>query len=128
MHQRSAERLRVGRVVLAGDAAHATNPTGGLGLTSGMLDTFVLHEALAAVIGGAAPDSVLDRYSEERLRVFRELASPQASEWKRLVFHAHDRERLEQDLGMLRSVAADADARRAGFLSMRQMVTPSLVG
>jgi 3-(3-hydroxy-phenyl)propionate hydroxylase len=128
MHQRSAERMRIGRVVLAGDAAHATNPTGGLGLTSGLLDTFVLHGALAAVIGGAAPDSVLDRYSEERLRVFRDLASPQASEWKRLVFHSHDRERLEQDLGMLRGVASDADARRAGFLSMRDMITPSLVG
>ncbi len=128
MHQRSAERMRVGRVVLAGDAAHATNPTGGLGLTSGMLDTFVLHDALAAVIGGAVGDEVLDRYSEERLRVFRELASPQASEWKRLVFHSGDRERLEADLAMLRHVAGDPDARRAGFLGMRDLVTPPLVG
>jgi 3-(3-hydroxy-phenyl)propionate hydroxylase/6-hydroxy-3-succinoylpyridine 3-monooxygenase len=92
-----------------------------------MLDTFVLHEALAAVIGGDASGDVLDRYSDERLRVFRELASPQASEWKRLVFHSHDRERLEQDLGMLRHVAGDADARREGFLSMRRLQTPPLV-
>ena len=90
MHQRAAERMRDGRVLLAGDAAHATNPTGGLGLTSGMLDTFVLYDALAAVIGGAVGDEVLDRYSEERLRVFTEIASPQASEWKRLVFHSDD--------------------------------------
>jgi 3-(3-hydroxy-phenyl)propionate hydroxylase len=128
MHQRAAERLREGRVLLAGDAAHATNPTGGLGLTSGMLDTFVLYDALAAVIGGAASDEVLDRYSDERLRVFTELASPQASEWKRLVFHSHDPERLEQDLGMLRHVAGDPDARREGFLSMQALITPSLVG
>jgi 6-hydroxy-3-succinoylpyridine 3-monooxygenase len=127
MHQRSADSMRVGRALLAGDAAHATNPTGGLGLTSGMLDTFVLYEALAAVIGGDVGDEVLDRYSEERLRIFRELASPQASEWKRLVFHSHDPERLEQDLAMLRSVQADPDARRAGFLSMRDLQTPSLV-
>ena len=106
MHQRAAERMRLGRVLLAGDAAHATNPTGGMGLTSGMLDTFVLYDALAAVIGGDANEEVLDRYSEERLRVFTELASPQASEWKRLVFHSSDPERLEQDLAMLRSVRA----------------------
>src|SRR6185312_8040182 len=35
MHQRSASTYRLGRVFLAGDAAHATNPVGGLGLTSG---------------------------------------------------------------------------------------------
>jgi len=128
MHQRAAERMRDGRVLLAGDAAHATNPTGGLGLTSGMLDTFVLYDALAAVIGGAVGAEVLDRYSEERLRVFTEIASPQASEWKRLVFHSDDAERLEGDLGMLRTVAADADARRTGFLSMQALKTPSLVG
>ena len=128
MHQRAAERMRDGRVLLAGDAAHATNPTGGLGLTSGMLDTFVLYDALAAVIGGAVGDEVLDRYSEERLRVFTEIASPQASEWKRLVFHSDDPARLEGDLGMLRTVASDPDARREGFLSMQALKTPSLVG
>jgi 3-(3-hydroxy-phenyl)propionate hydroxylase len=128
MHQRAAECMRKGRVLLAGDAAHATNPTGGMGLTSGMLDTFVLYDALAAVIGGDASDEVLDRYSEERLRIFSDLASPQASEWKRLVFHSRDPERLEQDLGMLRNVEQDPEARRTGFLSMRDLQTPPLVG
>ena len=56
MHQRSAETYRVGRVLLAGDAAHATNPTGGLGLTSGMFDSFALQDALAAVAVDGASD------------------------------------------------------------------------
>ncbi len=47
MHQRCAERFRVGRVLLAGDAAHVTNPTGGLGLTTGLFDCFALYPALA---------------------------------------------------------------------------------
>ena len=128
MHQRAAERMRAGRVLLAGDAAHATNPTGGLGLTSGMLDTFVLYPALAAVVGGDLAPDVLDRYSDERLRVFTELASPQASEWKRLVFHSDDPERLESDLAMLRAVQDDPEARREGFLGMQALQTPSLVG
>jgi 3-(3-hydroxy-phenyl)propionate hydroxylase len=128
MHQRAADRMRLGRVLLAGDAAHATNPTGGMGLTSGMLDTFVLYEALAAVIGGDASDEILDRYSDERLKIFRERASPQASEWKRLVFHSDDPQRLEQDLAMLRHVQDDPDARREGFLSAQALQTPSLTG
>ncbi len=109
MHQRSATSYRVGRVLLAGDAAHATNPTGGLGLTSGLFDTFVLHPALAAVVRGEADDSVLDRYSEERRRVFLEVASPAASENKRFVYGSTDPQRLEEDLARVRVQLSDPD-------------------
>ena len=51
MHQRAAATMRVGRVVLAGDAAHATNPTSGFGLVGGLFDSYVLAEALAASAG-----------------------------------------------------------------------------
>jgi 3-(3-hydroxy-phenyl)propionate hydroxylase len=127
MHQRAAERFRVGRVVLAGDAAHVTNPTGGLGLTSGMFDCFVLYEALAAVIHGDAGVEVLDRYSDERRRVFWELASPQACENKRLIYHSSDPLRLEQDLKTLRRYASEPDfvIERSRFTQRLQ--TPSLL-
>jgi len=127
MHQRAAPRFRVGRVVLAGDAAHVTNPTGGLGLTSGMFDCFVLYEALAAVIHGDAGESVLDRYSDERRRVFWELASPQACENKRLIYHSHDPVRLEQDLQMLRRFASDRDFLIERSLFTRRLATASLL-
>jgi 3-(3-hydroxy-phenyl)propionate hydroxylase/6-hydroxy-3-succinoylpyridine 3-monooxygenase len=87
MHQRSAEAYRVGRVLLAGDAAHVTNPTGALGLTSGILDLDVLMPALAAVIDGSAPDSVLDDYSDARRTKFLEHTSPFASSFKQLVYN-----------------------------------------
>ena len=109
MHQRSASSYRAGRVLLAGDAAHATNPTGGLGLTSGLFDTYVLYPALAAVIKGETDDSVLDRYSEERRRVFLEVASPAASENKRFVYGSTDPVRLEQDLVGIRKQLADPE-------------------
>ncbi|HSV46461.1 MAG TPA: FAD-dependent monooxygenase [Ramlibacter sp.] len=128
MHQRSAPRYRVGRVLLAGDAAHATNPTGGLGLTSGLFDTFVLCEALAAVIHGEADDEVLDRYSDERRRVFLEIASPQASENKRLIYHSNDAARLDQDLQRLRSMATSRDVLLERLLFTRRLITPSLLG
>lgn len=127
MHQRAAETFRAGRVLLAGDAAHATNPTGGLGLTSGLLDADVLYPALAAVIRGEAPESVLDRYSDDRRRAFLEIASPQASELKRLVYHSTDPDRLESDLAGLRAVAADAGQRRESQLALARLRTPQLV-
>jgi 2-polyprenyl-6-methoxyphenol hydroxylase-like FAD-dependent oxidoreductase len=128
MHQRTAERFRVGRVVLAGDAAHATNPTGGLGLTSGLFDIFVLYEALAAVIQGEARDDVLDRYSAERRRVFLEYASPRASENKRLIYHSRDPVRLEEDLKRLRRLETDKDFLLQAVTFTRQLETPSLLG
>jgi 2-polyprenyl-6-methoxyphenol hydroxylase-like FAD-dependent oxidoreductase len=128
MHQRAAERFRVGRVVLAGDAAHVTNPTGGLGLTSGMFDCFVLYEALAAVIHGEVGVEVLDRYSEERRRIFWDLASPQACENKRLIYHSSDPLRLEQDLKTLRRYAADPNFVIERSLFTQKLQTPSLLG
>jgi len=109
MHQRSATSYRVGRVLLAGDAAHATNPTGGLGLTSGLFDLYVLYPALAAVIHGEADESVLDEYARERRRVFLEVASPAASENKRFVYGSTDPQRLAEDLARLRRTVADPE-------------------
>jgi len=85
VHQRCAPTFRVGRVLLTGDAAHACNPCGGLGLTGGVLDADALSDALGAVIRGKAPESVLDFYAQERRRVFLEVASPMSSNFKRLL-------------------------------------------
>jgi 2-polyprenyl-6-methoxyphenol hydroxylase-like FAD-dependent oxidoreductase len=63
---RLAERYRVGRVLLAGDAAHIHPPTGGQGLNLGVQDAFNLGWKLAAQIRGWAPDTLLDTYQAER--------------------------------------------------------------
>jgi 2-polyprenyl-6-methoxyphenol hydroxylase-like FAD-dependent oxidoreductase len=63
---RLAERYRVGRVLLAGDAAHIHPPTGGQGLNLGVQDAFNLGWKLAAEINGWAPDKLLDSYHSER--------------------------------------------------------------
>jgi 2-polyprenyl-6-methoxyphenol hydroxylase-like FAD-dependent oxidoreductase len=112
MHQRAAERFRVGRVLLAGDAAHVTNPTGGLGLTSGFFDAFALYEALGAVVLGGADEAVLDAWAEERRRLFLELASPAASELKRVIFSEADPERRREDLEGIRRWTSDRDLLR----------------
>ncbi|MFG2530672.1 rifampin monooxygenase [Streptomyces sp. NPDC048516] len=63
---RQAERYRVGRVLLAGDAAHIHPPTGGQGLNLGVQDAFNLGWKLAAEVGGWAPKGLLDSYHAER--------------------------------------------------------------
>jgi 2-polyprenyl-6-methoxyphenol hydroxylase-like FAD-dependent oxidoreductase len=85
VHERTCPTYRVGRALLAGDAAHACNPCGGMGLTSGAFDAAALVTALGAVIGGSAGEDVLDFYSQERRRVFLEVASPIAQQTKRRI-------------------------------------------
>jgi 2-polyprenyl-6-methoxyphenol hydroxylase-like FAD-dependent oxidoreductase len=63
---RQAERYRVGRVFLAGDAAHVHPPTGGQGLNLGVQDAFNLGWKLAAAVHGWAPGGLLDSYHSER--------------------------------------------------------------
>ena len=63
---RLAEQYRVGRVLLAGDAAHVHPPLGGQGLNLGIQDAFNLGWKLAAEVNGWAPDGLLDSYYAER--------------------------------------------------------------
>lgn len=63
---RQAERYRVDRVLLAGDAAHVHPPTGGQGLNLGVQDAFNLGWKLAAEVNGWAPEGLLDSYHTER--------------------------------------------------------------
>ena len=65
MNARLAEHYRVGRVFLAGDAAHIHPPTGGQGLNTSVQDAYNLGWKLAACLRGA-PDSLLDTYESER--------------------------------------------------------------
>src|SRR5438094_5315573 len=63
---RQAAAYRVGRVMLAGDAAHVHYPVGGQGLNTGVQDAVNLGWKLAQVVNGTSPDSLLDTYHAER--------------------------------------------------------------
>jgi hypothetical protein len=62
------DRYRVGRVFLAGDAAHVHPPAGGQGLNTGIQDAYNLGWKIAHVARGG-PDSLLDTYEAERLPI-----------------------------------------------------------
>jgi 3-(3-hydroxy-phenyl)propionate hydroxylase len=65
-HVRVADRWRLGRVFLAGDAAHAMPPWIGQGMSAGVRDAANLCWKLAAVLKGQSPESLLDSYQAER--------------------------------------------------------------
>jgi len=63
---RQAATYRMGRVLLAGDAAHVHSPFGGQGLNLGLQDAVNLGWKLAAVVRGEVPEGLLDTYTAER--------------------------------------------------------------
>ncbi|WP_155368225.1 rifampin monooxygenase [Catellatospora vulcania] len=107
---RQAERYQVGRVLLAGDAAHVHPPAGGQGLNLGVQDAFNLGWKLAAEVGGWAPQGLLESYHTERhpvaedvlnnTRAQMELMStePGAQAVRRLVSELMDFEQVNRHL------------------------------
>jgi len=102
VHQRIVDRYRVGRVFLAGDAAHLNSPAGGMGMNGGVHDAFNLGEKLAAVIHGRADSALLDLYDRQRRPVAREQILAQAD---------RNRARMrEKDDAKRRAMLADMQA------------------
>ena len=75
VHHRVADRFRVGRLFLAGDAGHIHSPAGGQGMNTGIGDAVNLAWKLAAVLKRQAADAILDTYQAERLPFARSLVA-----------------------------------------------------
>ena len=110
VHERCAPAFRIGRTMLAGDAAHACNPCGGMGLTGGVIDAAAIIDVLGAVCAGRASVSVLDFYAAERRRVFLEVSSPIATDFKRRMSEP-DLKRQRADFEEFRRQAEDPERR-----------------
>jgi 3-(3-hydroxy-phenyl)propionate hydroxylase len=114
IHQRIVPDYRVGRIVLAGDAAHVTPPTGGLGMNGGIHDAFNLAEKLARVMHGES-DALLYLYTRQRrpIAVAEILAQ---SHQNRVRMQLWDSEQRQEVMGRMRGVAADAERSKAMLL------------
>ncbi|HVY79672.1 MAG TPA: FAD-dependent monooxygenase [Steroidobacteraceae bacterium] len=121
VHDRCVETFRLGRVLLAGDAAHLINPIGGLGLTGGLLDALSLADALIAVIRGERREHVLDAWAQERRRVFLDVTAPTAKENRRRVSE-RDPEKRRADAERLRRLSRDPEFAREVLLGVTQLV------
>lgn len=117
MNARLADRYRVGRIFLAGDAAHVHPPTGGQGLNTSIQDACNLGWKLAAVTADA-DDALLDSYEEERRPVAAAMLglSTQLLEAAKRGDLRRGREVQQLDIGYPESsIALEAPARRQGL-------------
>jgi len=120
VHQRVAKEWRIGRVLLAGDAAHLNNPLGAFGLNGGLHDAILLGGYLGKAWRGEADDSLLDRYVRQRRTANIEFVQSQSISNKRLLEEADPAAR-EKKFAELRQIAADRDAAR-DFLIKSSMI------
>jgi len=120
VHQRCASRFYEGRVLLAGDAAHLTNPIGGMGFTSGIQDANALIDLLGAVIDDQLGTDALDWYNYERRRCFLDIANPSAIEFKRRTQEGDRAKRLEDEANFMK-IASDPEKVAAALLGVFQL-------
>jgi 2-polyprenyl-6-methoxyphenol hydroxylase-like FAD-dependent oxidoreductase len=85
VHHRVAEKFRVGRCFIAGDAGHIHSPAGGQGMNTGIGDAVNLSWKLAAVLDGEASETILDTYETERIGFARKLVSTTDTAFESLV-------------------------------------------
>ncbi|ROW00995.1 hypothetical protein VSDG_02695 [Cytospora chrysosperma] len=109
MHQRCAPKFRVGRVLLAADAAHLCNPWGGLGITGGFVDCGGLYDCLAGIWDGKADESILDLYSEKRIEKYKTIIDPISQENFRRVSDKDPKTRYDRDEFLQLLTKADTD-------------------
>jgi 2-polyprenyl-6-methoxyphenol hydroxylase-like FAD-dependent oxidoreductase len=111
INQRYAGSFRIGRILLAGDAAHVNNPLGGMGMNSGIHDAVLEASALADVIEGVAPESALNVVAEARRAVAATYVQAVAhTNWQQIRETDETARRVLHD--QLRARAADPVAAR----------------
>jgi 3-(3-hydroxy-phenyl)propionate hydroxylase len=110
VHQKVAKSFRVGRVLLAGDAAHINNPLGGMGMNGGIQDAFNLADKLQKIWAGD-DDRSLDRYDRQRRTVAVEAVQAQTHRNRQLIGERDPAVR-KKALDEMRRVAGDKIAAR----------------
>jgi 3-(3-hydroxy-phenyl)propionate hydroxylase len=115
VHERVVDRYVVGRVFLAGDAAHLNNPLGGMGMNGGIHDAFNLAAKLAAVWRREAPLDSMGRYERQRRKVALEVVQQQALR-NRAILNQRDPALRRAYHDELRATVADPAKHRAYLL------------
>jgi 3-(3-hydroxy-phenyl)propionate hydroxylase len=112
--ERVCDRYVVGRVMLAGDAAHLNNPLGGMGMNGGIHDAVNLSEKLVQVWRGADP-ALLGRYERQRRKVALETVQAQSVR-NRQIMNTRDQAQRQAYYDDLRRTAGDREKARAYLL------------
>ncbi len=115
VHQRVAKKFRVGRAILAGDAAHVNSPIGAMGMNSGVHDAFNLAHTLVEILRGKQGEEILDRYERQRRHVAIQHTQAQTMRNKRLLAERDPAVR-KRNQDELRRIAEDPARARAFLL------------
>ncbi|MEV0897864.1 FAD-dependent monooxygenase [Actinoplanes sp. NPDC049802] len=115
--ERQAPRYRVGRVFLAGDAAHVHSPAGGQGMNTGMQDAANLAWKLTAAVQGWAPAGLLDTYEAERHPVGRMVLRSSGALIRAAMIHSAVGRRARNTLGRVLLGLPPVARRAAGVVS-----------
>ena len=107
IHQRVVARYRVGRCILAGDAAHINSPSGGMGMNGGIHDAFNLAHKLALTLK-TGDDAPLDHYERQRRPVALEHVLAQSGK-NRARMQERDPARRAAALADLQAIARDPE-------------------
>lgn len=121
MHQRCAPSYRVGRVLLAADAAHLCNPWGGQGITGGFVDIGGLYECLAGIWDGKADDSILDIYSEKRIEKWKTIIDAVSQDNFRRVSDPDSSTILERDPLLIECKKTENDKERQKEMMLQSL-------
>ncbi len=108
-HSRLVDRMRVGKVLVAGDAAHLVSPFGARGLNSGVLDAENAAWKIAFVRRGWAPEELLESYHAERHAAAQENIDVTTATMRFLVPRSEEEARHRLDV--LERAAGDPAAR-----------------
>lgn len=120
VHQRVAKTFHKGRVILAGDSAHANNPIGGMGLNGGIHDAINLAEKLGKVCRGEASEDLIGLYSRQRHKAASNFIQAQTIANKKMMEDSDPKSRKERS-DDLRRVGEDKEKRR-DFMRRAQLM------
>ena len=126
VHQRVADTFRVGRVLLAGDAAHINNPLGGMGMNGGIHDAFLLGHAVASACAGRLADERLSAMADFRRRLSLEYVQ-RHTHHNAVSLAAADGAVRQQALDRLTQTAADPQAARQYMLQASMIAAKRLM-
>jgi 2-polyprenyl-6-methoxyphenol hydroxylase-like FAD-dependent oxidoreductase len=118
VHQRVTTKFCVGRVALAGDAAHLNSPNGGMGMNCGIHDAVNLADKLKRMWQGG--DQLLDLYDRQRRPVATTYVNEHADKNHRRM-QVRDKEERRTILSEMKQVTADPDKAKA-FLMRSSMI------
>lgn len=116
IHQRVVKKYVVGRVVLAGDAAHLNSPSGGMGMNGGIHDAFNLSDKLEDILKGRSGLEALSLYERQRRPIAIEHVLAQSGQ-NRARMQERDMDKRRQALQELQHKASDPALHKAHLLN-----------